>query len=128
MIDAKKANYLEAIQDESAEDIRIVLIPKNRTFKPEVIFEDLCKNSDLEIRFAINFNAINSKLEPKLFSLKESLSSFISHRYDVLKRRTKFRLQQTERRIEILKGFLIVFSNLNRVIKIIRTENDLKKN
>ena len=58
----------EAIQDESAEDIRIVLVPKNRTFKPEVIFEDLCKNSDLEIRFAINFNAINSKLEPKLFS------------------------------------------------------------
>ena len=128
LIDAKKANYLEAIQDESAEDIRIVLIPKNRTFKPEVIFEDLCKNSDLEIRFAINFNAINSKLEPKLFSLKESLSSFISHRYDVLKRRTKFRLQQTERRIEILKGFLIVFSNLNRVIKIIRTENDPEKN
>ena len=127
LIDAKKANYLEAIQDESAEDIRIVLIPKNRTFKPEVIFEDLCKNSDLEIRFAINFNAINSKLEPKLFSLKESLSSFISHRYDVLKRRTKFRLQQTERRIEILKGFLIVFSNLNRVIKIIRTENDPEK-
>ena len=127
LIDAKKANYLEAIQDESAEDIRIVLIPKNRTFKPEVIFEDLCKNSDLETRFAINFNAINSKLEPKLFSLKESLSSFISHRYDVLKRRTKFRLQQTERRIEILKGFLIVFSNLNRVIKIIRTENDPEK-
>jgi len=127
LIDNKKANYLEAIQDESAEDIRIVIVPKNRTFKPEVIFEDLCKNSDLEIRFAINFNAINSKLEPKLFSLKESLSSFISHRYDVLKRRTKYRLHQTESRIEILKGFLIVFSNLNRVIKIIRTEKDPEK-
>ena len=127
LIDNKKANYLEAIQDESAEDIRIVLIPKNRSFKAEVIFEDLCKNSDLEIRYAINFNAINHKLEPKLFSLKESLKSFIDHRFNVLKRRTKYRLIQTENRLEILKGFLIVYKNLNKVIKIIRTEADPEK-
>ena len=127
LIDSKKINYLEAIQDESAEDIRIVLVPKNRTFKPEVIFEDLCKNSDLEIRFAINFNAINSKLEPKLFSLKESLKAFIDHRFVVLKKRTQYRLTQTENRLEILKGFLIVFSNLNKVIKIIRTDTNPEK-
>ena len=50
MIDDKKINYLETIQDESTEDIRIVLIPKNRTFKPNVVMEDLFKNTDLEIK------------------------------------------------------------------------------
>ena len=127
LIDLRKINYLETIQDESAEDIRIILIPKNRTFKPEVIMEDLYKNTDLESRFAINFNAINHKLEPKLFSLKDTLKSFIDHRYTIIKRRSKYRLYKTESRIEILKGFLIVYSNLNRVIKIIRTENDPDK-
>ena len=127
LIDAKKVNYLETIQDESAEDIRIVIIPKNRSFKAEVIMEDLFKNTDLESRFSINLNAINSKLEPKLFSLKDTLKSFIDHRYNILKRRSKYRLNKTESRIEILKGFLIVYSNLNRIIKIIRTESDPEK-
>ena len=127
LIDSKKINYLETIQDESAEDIRIVIIPKNRTFKAEVIMEDLFKNTDLESRFSINLNAINSKLEPKLFSLKEILKSFIDHRYDILKRRSKYRLNQTESRIELLKGFLIVYGNLNKIIKIIRTDPDPEK-
>ncbi len=127
LIDTKKVNYLETIQDESAEDIRIVIIPKNRTFKAEVIMEDLFKNTDLESRFSINLNAINSKLEPKLFSLKDTLKSFIDHRYNILKRRSKHRLKQTESRIELLKGFLIVYSNLNRIIKIIRTDPDPEK-
>ena len=85
MIDDKKINYLETIQDESTEDIRIVLIPKNRTFKSNVVMEDLFKNTDLEIRYSINLNAISNKLEPKIFSLKDSLLSFLNHRYDVLK-------------------------------------------
>ena len=89
--------------------------------------EDLFKNTDFETRFSINFNAINNKLEPKVFNLKESLTSFIDHRFIVLKRRSKFRLLKTENRIEILKGFLIVFSHLNQVIKIIRTEIDPEK-
>ena len=127
MIDDKKINYLETIQDESTEDIRIVLIPKNRTFKPNVVMEDLFKNTDLEIRYSINLNAISSKLEPKIFSLKESLLSFLNHRYDVLKRRSKFRLLKAKNRIEILKGFLIVFAYLNQVIKIIRTEDNPEK-
>ena len=127
LIDTKKINYLETIQDESAEDIRIVIIPKNRTFKPEVVMEDLCKNTDLESRFSINLNAINSKLEPKLFTLKDTLKSFIDHRYNILKRRSKYRLKQTESRIELLKGFLIVYANLNRIIKIIRTDPDPEK-
>ena len=127
LIDTKKVNYLETIQDESAEDIRIVIIPKNRTFKAEVIMEDLFKNTDLESRFSINLNAINSKLEPKLFSLKDTLKSFIDHRYNIIKRRSRYRLRQTENRIELLKGFLIVYSNLNRIIKIIRTDSDPEK-
>tara|TARA_B110000003_G_scaffold196981_1_gene195634 strand:- start:1189 stop:3414 length:2226 start_codon:yes stop_codon:yes gene_type:complete len=127
MIDDKKINYLETIQDESTEDIRIVLIPKNRSFKPNVVMEDLFKNTDLEIRYSINLNAISSKLEPKIFSLKDSLLSFLNHRYDVLKRRSKFRLLKAQNRIEILKGFLIVFAYLNQVIKIIRTEDNPEK-
>ena len=127
MIDEKKINYLETIQDESTEDIRIVLIPKNRTFKSDVVMEDLFKNTDLEIRYSINLNAISSKLEPKVFSLKDSLISFLNHRYNVLKRRSKFRLTKAQNRIEILKGFLIVFSHLNQVIKIIRSSDNPEK-
>ena len=127
MIDDKKINYLETIHDESTEDIRIVLIPKNRTFKANVVMEDLFKNTDLEIRYSINLNAISSKLEPKIFSLKDSLLSFLNHRYNVLKRRSKFRLLKAKNRIEILKGFLIVFAYLNQVIKIIRTEDHPEK-
>ena len=126
-IDEKKFNYLETIQDESTEDIRIILTPKNRTFKSEVIMEDLFKNTDLETRFSINLNAIDDKLEPKIFNLKNSLSSFLDHRFIVLKRRSKFRLLKTENRIEILRGFIIVFSHLNQVIKILRTETEPEK-
>ena len=127
LIDNKKINYLENIQDESAEDIRIVLLPKTRSIRADVIIEDICKVSDLETRFSINMNAINAKFEPKLFNLKDILNSFIGHRFEILKRRTKYRLVQTENRIEILKGFLIVYKNLDKIIKIIRTENDPEK-
>jgi topoisomerase-4 subunit A len=127
LIDNKKINYLEAIQDESAEDIRIVLLPKTRNINANVIIEDICKVSDLETRFSINMNAINAKFEPKLFNLKDILNSFIGHRYEILKRRTKYRLLQAENRIEILKGFLIVYKNLDKIIKIIRTDNDPEK-
>ena len=106
LIDNKKINYLENIQDESAEDIRIVLLPKTRNIEAKIIIEDICKVSDLETKFSINMNAINSKFEPKLFNLKEILNSFISHRFEILKRRSKYRLVHTENRIEILKGFL----------------------
>ena len=127
LIDNKKINYLETIQDESAEDIRIVLLPKTRNINANVIIEDICKVSDLETRFSINMNAINAKFEPKLFNLKDILNSFIGHRYEILKRRTKYRLVQAENRIEILKGFLIVYKNLDKIIKIIRTDNDPEK-
>ena len=127
LIDNKKINYLETIQDESAEDIRIVLLPKTRNIKANVIIEDICKVSDLETRFSINMNAINAKFEPKLFNLKEILNSFIGHRFEILKRRTNYRLAQTENRIEILNGFLIVYKNLEKIIKIIRTDNDPEK-
>ena len=127
LIDNKKINYLETIQDESAEDIRIVLLPKTRNINANVIIEDICKVSDLETRFSINMNAINAKFEPKLFNLKDILNSFIGHRYEILKRRTKYRLLQAENRIEILKGFLIVYKNLDKIIKIIRTDNNPEK-
>ena len=127
LIDNKKINYLETIQDESAEDIRIVLLPKTRNINANVIIEDICKVSDLETRFSINMNAINAKFEPKLFNLKDILNSFIGHRYEILKRRTKYRLLQAENRIEILKGFLIVYKNLDKIIKVIRTDNDPEK-
>ncbi|MDA9651368.1 DNA topoisomerase IV subunit A [Pelagibacteraceae bacterium] len=127
LIDNKKINYLETIQDESAEDIRIILLPKTRNINANVIIEDICKVSDLETRFSINMNAINAKFEPKLFNLKDILNSFIGHRYEILKRRTKYRLLQAENRIEILKGFLIVYKNLDKIIKIIRTDNDPEK-
>ena len=122
----KKIPILDDIRDESDEKIRIVLIPKNRDVDPDHLMEALFTMSDLESRFSVNLNAINNNV-PKVHNLRDLLISWIDHRRDVLIKRSNFRLSEIKNRLELLSGYLIVYLNIDAVIKVIREEDDPKK-
>lgn len=126
IITTKKLPVLEDIRDESAEDIRIVLVPKNRTVEPEMLMESLFKTTDLESRFNLNMNALDKNNIPQIMSLREVLQAFLDHRHVVLIRRSNFQLEKINHRLEILEGYLIAYLNLDKVIKIIREEDEPK--
>ncbi|MCH2037348.1 MAG: DNA topoisomerase IV subunit A [Rickettsiales bacterium] len=123
---AKKLALLGNIRDESTEHIRIVLEPKSRSVNPEMLMESLFKLTDLENRFNLNMNVITSDGVPKVLPLKDVLQEFLNHRHDVLIRKSKFRLEQIDRRLEILAGLLIAYLNIDEVIHIIREEDHPK--
>lgn len=122
----KKLPFLESFQDMSAEDISIIIYPKSRNISAEQIMETLFKLTDLEIRFHLNLNVLDSKSVPRVMNLKEVLEEFINHRREVTVRKNTFRLENINRRLEILAGLLVVYLNLDEVIRIIREEDDAK--
>ena len=122
----KKNKLIDNVIDESDENIRIVIRPKNRNVDPVILMNSLYQQTDLEIKFFLNMNVLNHKLEPKVMSIKEILFSFLKHRYIILEKKSKFILNKINIRLEILKGFLIAFKNLNNIIKIIRNSNNPK--
>ncbi len=124
---AKKLVLLGDVRDESAEDIRLVLEPKNRTVDPVLLMESMFKLTDLESRVSLNMNVLSHGKVPKVLSLREVLREWLEHRKDVLIRRSKHRLKNIERRLEILGGFLIAYLNLDEVIRIIRFEDHPKQ-
>jgi topoisomerase-4 subunit A len=122
----KLGGLLTDVRDESTEDVRIVLEPRSRTVDAAVIMESLFKFTDLETRFSLNLNVLDGGRVPKVMSLKEVLQAFLNHQIDVLVRRTAFRLEKIEHRLEVLAGYLVVFLNLDEVIAIIREEDEPK--
>ncbi|HWA90799.1 MAG TPA: DNA topoisomerase IV subunit A [Rhizomicrobium sp.] len=126
LLEQKKLPLLDDVHDESAEDIRVVLTPKSRTVEPELLMEQLFRQSDLETRFPLNMNVLDKGLVPRVMSLREVLSAFIDHRREVLERRSRHRLEKIAVRLEVLDGYLAVYLNLDKVIKIIRTEDEPK--
>lgn len=123
---AKKLTLLSNIRDESAEDIRIVLEPKNRSVDPEILMASLFKCTDLETRFNMNLNVLTADAVPQVLNLREALQAFLDHRHEVLLRRSKFRLGNIDHRLEVLEGFIIAYLNLDEVIRIIREEDEPK--
>jgi len=123
----KKVPLLGDIRDESTEEIRIVLEPKNRSVDAEVLMASLFRLTDLEVRISLNMNVLDSKSAPRVMNLREVLQEFLDHRHDVLIRKTNNRLAAIDRRLEILKGFLIAYLNLDEVIRIIREEDEPKE-
>ena len=126
LIQLKKLPILADVRDESAEDIRLVLEPRSKAVDPEVLMGMLFRLSDLEIRVPLNMNVLIDGRTPKVCSLREVLRAFLDHRRDVLVRRSRHRLGRIERRLEVLDGYLVAFLNLDRVIAIIRTEDQPK--
>jgi len=121
----KKIPILDDIRDESDENIRLVLVPRNRDINPDQLMEALFNLSDLETKFTVNLNAINNNI-PKVHNLRELITAWLDHKKDVLVRRSEFNLNQIKSRMEILSGYLIVYLNLDHVIKIIREEDEPK--
>ncbi|HTR83716.1 MAG TPA: DNA topoisomerase IV subunit A [Reyranella sp.] len=126
IINAKKLPILEDVRDESAEDVRIVLEPRTGQVPAELLMEQLFKMTDLEIRFPLNLNVLDKDNTPQVMDLREALQAFLDHRREVLIRRSTFRLAEIERRIEILDGYLVAYLNLDKLIKIIREEDEPK--
>ena len=122
----RKLPLLADAWDESAEDIRLVLEPRNGKVDPEMLMEHLFRLTDLETRFALNLNVLDAEQTPRVMNLREALQAFLDHRLVVLERRTRHRLGQVARRIEVLEGYLVCFLNLDEVIRIIREEDDPK--
>lgn len=127
LINLKKVPLLADVRDESAEDIRIVIEPRARNVDPEVLMGALFRNSDLEARFSMNMNVLIDGKVPKVCSLKEVLRAFLDHRRDVLRRRSEHRVEKIDARLEVLEGFILTFLNLDRVIDIIRYDDDPKR-
>jgi topoisomerase IV subunit A len=126
LINEKRLPLVADARDESAEDIRLVIEPRSRTVDAALLMESLFKLTELESRIALNMNVLVKGRIPKVVGLADALSEWLAHRREVLLRRSKFRLNQIEHRVEVLGGYLIAYLNLDKVIKIIRNEDEPK--
>ena len=126
LINDKKINLLNDLRDESAEDIRLVLEPKSKNIPPDVLMEHLFKKTDLESRFSLNMNVLFDGKMPRVSSLKDLLLNYIDHSRNILIRRSKFRLRNIDSRLHLLEGFIVTYLNLDRVISIIRHNENPK--
>jgi topoisomerase-4 subunit A len=126
LMQARKLPLLEDVRDESAEDVRLVLEPKSRTVEPEMLMESLFQATDLEMRIGLNMNVLEANGTPRVLNLREVLQAFLDHRHEVLQRRSRNRLEKIERRLEVLAGYMVVYLNLDAVIRIIRHEDEPK--
>jgi topoisomerase-4 subunit A len=126
LMNEKKLPLLADMRDESAEDVRIVFEPRSRAVDPALLMESLFKLTELESRIPLNMNVLVRGRIPKVIGLAEAISEWLTHRREVLLRRSRYRLAQIEHRIEVLGGFLVAYLNLDKVIKIIRTEDEPK--
>ncbi|MEM9683875.1 MAG: DNA topoisomerase IV subunit A, partial [Pseudomonadota bacterium] len=122
----RKLTMLNDIHDESTTEVRLVLEPKSRNVDPDHLMESLFRQTDLETRISLNMNVLDGGLVPRVMNLREVLQAFLDHRHDVLIRRSEFRLDKIEKRLEILEGLLIAYLNLDEVIRIIREEDQPK--
>ena len=122
----KKLPILEDVRDESDEQVRIVLVPRSRNVDPELLKESVYKLTDLETRFGLNLNVLDATRTPMVMGLKELLGHWVAHQIEILQRRTTHRLAKIADRLELLEGYIIAFLNLDRVIEIIRTEDEPK--
>jgi topoisomerase-4 subunit A len=126
LLAAKKLPLLADLRDESSEDIRLVLVPRSRGVPAELVMEQLFRQSELESRLSLNMNVLDAQGVPRVMGLLELLEAFIAHRLDVLVRRSRFRLGKIDDRLEILEAYLEIFLDIDRVIRIIREEDEPK--
>ena len=126
LITEKKVAFLDDVRDESTEDVRVVLVPKSRNVEAELLMEVLFRNSDLETKFSMNMNVLDGGLVPKVMPLRDVLQCWLNHQQEVLIRRSQYRLDKVIHRLEVLAGYLIVYLNIDEVIRIIRNSDEPK--
>ncbi|WGF86523.1 DNA topoisomerase IV subunit A [Marinivivus vitaminiproducens] len=127
LLTQRKLPLLQDIRDESAEDVRLILVPRARTVPAELLMESLFRATELETRFPLNMNVLDAAGVPRVMGLIEVLRAFLAHRMQVLERRSRFRLGKIDDRIEVLEGYIKAFLNLDEVIRIIRYEDEPKQ-
>jgi topoisomerase-4 subunit A len=126
LIADKKLPILADVRDESDEALRIVIEPRARTVDPQVLMDGLFRMTDLESRFPLNLNVLDASRTPRVMGLKDVLTSWLTHQFEVLVRRSNHRIAQIDGRLELLDGYIIAYLNLDRVIEIIRTQDEPK--
>ena len=126
VIQTKKVPILADVRDESADDIRVILEPRSKNVDPDVLMGMLYRNSDLEVRFSLNMNVLIDGVTPRVCSMKEVLRAFLDFRREVLIRRSQHRMEKIDHRLEVLEGLIVAFLNLDRVIDIIRYDDEPK--
>lgn len=126
LINEKKLPILGDVRDESADDVRVVIEPRSRTVDADTLMESLFRLSDLEVRVPLNLNVLDKNRTPRVMSLHEALAAWVEHQFVVLRRRSEHRLAKIADRLELVGGYIIAFLNLDRVIEIIRTEDEPK--
>ncbi len=127
LINEKKLPLLGDVRDELTEDVRIVLEPRSRTVEPATLMESLFRSTELEARISVNMNVLVDGVTPRVVSLREALQQWLDHRRVVLVRRSRHRLAAIDKRLELLAGMIVVFLNLDEVIRIVREEDDPKE-
>jgi topoisomerase-4 subunit A len=120
----RKLPALADIRDESTAEVRLVLEPRSRNVEPQALMESLFKQTELETRFGLNMNVLDADTTPRVMDLREVLQAFLDHRHEVLVRRTRHRLGEIARRLEVLDGLIVAYLNLDEVIRIIRYEDE----
>ncbi|WP_294191355.1 DNA topoisomerase IV subunit A [uncultured Sphingomonas sp.] len=126
LINDKKLPILADVRDESDAEVRLVLEPRSRTVDAQVLMDGLFRLSDLETRVPLNLNVLDKDRTPRVMSLRDALAAWVEHQFVVLRRRTEHRLGKIADRLELVGGYIIAFLNLDRVIEIIRTEDEPK--
>ncbi|MDT9598074.1 DNA topoisomerase IV subunit A [Sphingosinicella rhizophila] len=126
LIADKKLPILADVRDESDAEIRIVIEPRSRSVDPQMLMESLFRMTDLEVKVSLNLNVLDAHHTPRVMSLKEVLSAWLGHQFEVLVRRSQHRIAKIDDRVELLEGYLIAYLNLDRVIEIIRHEDEPK--
>ena len=126
LLNERKLPLVVDIRDESAEDVRLVIEPRARTVDAEILMESLFKLTELESRIGLNMNVLVKGRIPQVLGLAEALREWLDHRREVLVRRSQHRLAQIQHRLEVLGGYLVAYLNLDKVIRIIRNEDEPK--
>ena len=126
LVNEKKLPILGDVNDESDAVIRLVIEPRSRNVDPDVLMEQLFRLTDLENRFSLNLNVLDAQRTPRVLSLRECLAQWVDHQFVVLVRRSEHRLKRIADRLELLGGYLVAYLNLDRIIEIIRTEDEPK--
>jgi len=124
LINEKKLEDIADIRDESDRDGLRIAIDLKRDANAEVILNNLYKHTQMQATFGVIMLALVDG-RPKILTLKEMLRRFIDHRNEVVVRRSKFELEEAEKRAHILEGYIIALDNIDAIVKLIRASKDV---
>ena len=127
-INAKKLPMVEDLRDESDHEnpTRFVIVPRSARIDVDGLMEHLFATTDLERGYRVNLNIIGTSGRPQVKNLPDLLNEWLTYRLETVRRRLEYRLDKVTTRLHLLEGLLVAYLHLDKVIHIIRTEDDPK--